>query len=428
MIQSRWIAGGTGVVLVLCASAFLLRPSASERKEREAQQSVTSKTPQETKPVLEEMTKPTVESEGEIRLTGMATPSAKATISVRMPARIVFVGVQDGASVRVGQTLVQLDDQDFQGQERVALAGLQAALAQLNKAQEGYPAQRLKADTEIATAGAGLKQAQIKLSQAKQARDAAHDADVADRKQAEEGVRKAEIGLERAQKTRKSLEELAKVGGVSRSDLEGAVAAERVSLSDWEVAKAQLKRLQPAPNSTEAYRTELAQRDVDAAREGVRQAEEGLRLANEGKKRLLALAQTDLQAANAAIEQARAGLLGVREARASLRIVSPLEGVVSGLAARLGETAQPGMPLMTVVSLSNLKIEALVPTRQAGRLRVGGLAEVTLDSAPNRIYSVSLVSVASVAEADGRTFRVQFRFRNTVSLAPNQIVRIRIAK
>jgi len=49
---------------------------------------------------------------------------------------------------------------------------------------------------------------------------------------AQEGVRKARWALDRARKTVRDLEELAKVGGVSRSDLEGARMQVTVAQSD----------------------------------------------------------------------------------------------------------------------------------------------------------------------------------------------------
>ena len=59
-------------------------------------------------------------------------------------------------------------------------------------------------------------------------------------------------------------------------------------------------------------------------------------------------------------------------------------GVAASVGARRGETAQPGVPLVTVVSLSGLRVEALVPARQLSSLKVGQSAKVApRDAASN---------------------------------------------
>jgi multidrug resistance efflux pump len=107
-----------------------------------------------------------------------------------------------------------------------------------------------------------------------------------------------------------------------------------------------------------------------------------------------------------------------------LRLTSPLDGVVSSLAAKVGEMAQPGMPLLTIVSLTGLRVEALVPARQLTRLRVGQDARVTVDTQPGKAFGVILKEMAQVAESDGRSFRVVFRFVQPSALRPGQTARL----
>ncbi len=419
---------GVGVVVflgLLVSTAFLMRPRAVGE---------TNLKPQDTaKPIESSISKsPTLEqnadTEGDIRLTGMVVSSAKATISARMPARIERVFVKEGQSVTPQTPLVQLDTTDFLGQVRVAEAGLRAALTQLNKAQEGQSAQRIKADGDVTTAKAGVRQAQLKQQQAILAQDALKADAQSEKRLADEGIKKAEEGLEIAKRTRQSLEELAKVGGVSRNDLEGARAQERIAVSDLSTARTQRKRLDAGPSVELSYRISLAEKDIATAKEGVRQAQEGVRLAEQGRGALLSLALQDIQAARAAVQQALAGLQSAQAALNSMSLVSSIGGVVTALQAREGETAQPGMPLLTIVSLAGLHIEALVSARHLAYLPLGQSAQAFVDTQSRATYSLQVMERAQTAEPDGRTFRVKFRILNPTSLLPGQVAHIRLPR
>jgi HlyD family secretion protein len=419
---------GLGAVLflgLLVSTALLMRPRAvgeTPPKSQETTKPANTSTPKT--PTLEQ----NAETEGDVRLTGMVVSSTKATLSARMPARIERVLVKEGQSVTPQTPLIQLDTTDFIGQVRVAEAGLKAAQAQLNKAQEGQTAQRIKADGEVATAKAGLRQAQLKQQQAVLARDALNADATSEKRLADEGIKKAEEGLEIAKRTRQSLEELAKVGGVSRNDLEGARAQERIAASDLSTARTQRKRLDAGPSAELSYRISLAEKDIATAKEGVRQAQEGVRLAEQGRGSLLSLALQDIQAARAALQQALAGLQSAQAALGSMRLVSSISGVVTALQAREGETAQPGMPLLTVVSLAGLHIEALVSARHLANLPLGQSAQAFVDTQSRVAYSLQVMERAQTAEPDGRTFRVKFRVLNPTSLLPGQVAHIRLPR
>jgi multidrug resistance efflux pump len=366
------------------------------------------------------------ESREPLTLIGSVQSGAQVNLSARLPARIAGVYAREGDAVRKRQLLVLLDAAEATAQTRTAQAGESAAQAQVRKARLGRDAQRVKSDADIAAAQGGLQQAKTKLQQAILARDAARDDTQAELQTAQEGVRKAEAGLEQARRTRQSLEELAKVGGVSKADMEGARTQERLAQSDLDTARAQVRRLQAGPPGGASYRVALAQQDVDAAQAGVRQAEEGLRTALTARRQTLALAAQDLDAAQAALAQAQAGVEGAHAAQQMTRLSSPMDGMATNLAAHVDEIAQPGMPLVTVVSLGGLRVEALVLARQLGMLRVGQAAQVTVDTQPGRSFPIVVSEIARVAESDGRTFRVKFRFHQPVSLRPGQTARITV--
>ncbi len=357
-----------------------------------------------------------------LTLTGRVQSGAKATLTARQPAKIVWVGVKAGDTVMSGQTLIRLDEADAIAQERTADAGLTAARAQVQKAIAGRDAQITKADSDIAAAQSGLTQAKLKFAQAQSGLDAARNQDAADRKTANEGVRKAEIGLNRALEQVRGLEKLAAVGGVSRNDLDGAKAQAGIAQADYDAAKAQAAQGRNAAGVS--FRVVNAAQDAAAAKAGVTQAEAGLSAAQRAKSDILRVAEQDIAAANAAVSQAEAGLGAAKSARAAFRLTSPLAGSVSEVGARMGETAQPGSPLVTVVSLNGLRVEALATTRQLARIHARQSAQISSETQTGSPLAATVSEIARTAEPDGRTFRVQFRFVSKGSLRPGQTVRI----
>lgn len=287
-------------------------------------------------------------------------------------------------------------------------------------------AQRVKAAADTDTARAGLKQAEGKLKQAELARQAAVDEQKSDVRAATEGVRKAQIGYDRVRDTVRDLEELSKVGGVSRYDLEGARSQQRVALSDLDTAKAQLERVQAGSGGV-PYRVAVAEQDVAAAQSGVKQAKDGLKTAQEAGRQTILVAEQDVRAALAALDQAAVGLAGARAARAQVRLVSPIAGMVTNLQARMGETAQPSAPLATVLSLAGLRVDALAPARLLSLFHAGQSATVSVDTAPGKTFGAVVSEIARIAEPDGRTFRVKFRLLGAPPLLPGQTARIKVA-
>ncbi len=125
--------------------------------------------------------------------------------------------------------------------------------------------------------------------------------------------------------------------------------------------------------------------------------------------------------------QARAGLATAQTGNQSARLTSPISGIASTINAHVGETAQPGMPLLILISASGARVEALAPARQLSLLRVGQSAQVTLDTRPTQPSSAVLSAISTVAEPDGRAFRVIFRFTTPpAGLRVGQTARIQI--
>jgi HlyD family secretion protein len=417
-----FLLGGIAAVAVIGFAALLLRPHETPPI------SITGAGAPPSPPV-----KPPVVADQEIlpttpanlSLLGSIQSETQSTLSVRMPARITAVTARDGQAVRTGQLLISLDETDVRGQIRVAEAGTLAARTQVNRAEKGREAQQVKADSDVQTARAALESAQGHERQATANVEAARTQQQTDVKLAQEGVRKAEQGLTQAQQTLTSLESLDKVGGVARNDVDAARRQVKIADSDLASARTQLQSAMALDTATgEPLRVGAAQRELQAAQQGVRAAQKGLTLAEQGRKRALAVTDSEVDTARAALVQAQAGTSAAQSGAAQTRLTSPIDGIVSAVTAHVGETAQPGVPLLTVVSLSGLRADALVPARHLSHLHLGQEARVSVDTDPTHTYPARVSEIARVAEPDGRTFHVRFHLNAGSGLRPGQTARI----
>ncbi len=438
------VAGVVGVVAVMGIAYGLLRPHDTARPPAAPQN---EGAPAPTLPVTSApMTpapgvKPGYDKPAPLTLLGTVLAGQQENVSVRQPARIVSVSVAEGQAVRRGQLLVLLDMPEARSAQQSAAASVRAARSQVNKATAGRRAQIVKAEADIQTAYAGVTQASERLKQAQLGVQAAQAGDRADLARANEGVRKAQLGLKTAQRTLDSLEQLSKVGGVSRNELEGARTQVTSAHSDLDTANAAVQQIQSGPNTPNSsvprgsnagsdsqvvtFRVANARQEAELAQAAVRQAKSGLYAAQQARKQIIAVADADIQSAQASVQQAEAGLSGAQSGGQAARLTASLDGIASNVTARVGETAQPGQPLLTVVSFADARIEALVLARQLAQIQVGQNGQARLDARPDAPLAIVVSRISRVAEPDGRTFRVTFRLLSPPStLRVGQMARI----
>ena len=80
-------------------------------------------------------------------------------------------------------------------------------------------------------------------------------------------------------------------------------------------------------------------------------------------------ATTEAQAAASVLKQARAELVQAGENLGFTRIVAPYAGVVSTRHVSLGETVNPGQPLLSGYAFENMRVVASLPARYVGQLK-----------------------------------------------------------
>lgn len=137
--------------------------------------------------------------------------------------------------------------------------------------------------------------------------------------------------------------------------------------------------------------------------------------------------------------QAELGLGRADSALAALAVTAPHDGLVvfqrdwRGNPVRPGDTVWPGQRLAELPELATLQAEVFVLEADAGGLAVGAVAEVRLESHPERLFEATVERVDKVAKPRWRGSPVQY-FGATLALAetdpgvmkPGQRVRARL--
>lgn len=148
---------------------------------------------------------------------------------------------------------------------------------------------------------------------------------------------------------------------------------------------------------------QFEQSDVEEVRRG------GRELVASARRRLLSfdLPQTQI-----------AQLERTRQPQRAVTLDAPVSGFVSSKEVFEGMQVDPGTTLFTVTDLSRVWVEAEIYEYEAGLVRLGQKATLTLPNTPGRRYSARISYLYPYLDAETRTLRVRFEFDN-----PGQVLK-----
>jgi len=107
-------------------------------------------------------------------------------------------------------------------------------------------------------------------------------------------------------------------------------------------------------------------------------------------------------------------------------IKAPFDGVVDAVNQKEGELAAPGMPLLTVVNMGQMKVKADVSENYAKSIRNGQNIEVNFPSFGMKT-NAPISNVGSIINSANRSFTVEVRVNNSDRLLkPNGVATLRI--
>lgn len=244
-----------------------------------------------------------------------------AQVTPSIGGTVLEVLVRDTQAVKQGDVLVRIDPTDA----RLALAQAEAELARAMRRVKGY----------VANDG-GLK-AQVTAREADEKRAAAQ-------------LLAAEADMERATIDLQRRQALAKSGSVSGEELtqaQNAFAAAKAQLASAVAAQAQARANREAAIGAKQVNATLIE-GADAE------------------------TNPEVQLAQARRDQAQVDL-----DRSTVR--APVDGVVAKRSVQIGQRVQAGAPLMTVVPVQRIYVDANFKEGQLGKVRVGQRVQLQSD-------------------------------------------------
>ncbi|MBY0506517.1 MAG: efflux RND transporter periplasmic adaptor subunit [Bryobacteraceae bacterium] len=173
------------------------------------------------------------------------------------------------------------------------------------------------------------------------------------------------------------------------------------SKTELERAKIDFDRTSKLWDEKLVARQEFDQRRiaVDAAAAAVREAE--ARINQFRAQRAQAMAA--LSATQRRITLAQANLRRASDVLARTQSIAPLDGVVTNLPIRVGETVVPGVQnssaslIMTIADMSVITAEVKVDETDIVNVTLGQPAEVTIDAMPNKTFTGKVIEIGNTA-------------------------------
>ncbi|MGM0493833.1 MAG: efflux RND transporter periplasmic adaptor subunit [Armatimonadota bacterium] len=393
-----------------------------------------------------------------LEVTGTAEASDEVDVVAEASGKVARVYADVGDYVRRGSTLARVDTQVAAAQRDQAAASVQSARAALNQARDAL---RLTDDTtasSVRQAEVGVATAQERLQQARasarlvesqvnsaieQARTAVSSAETRlaevragardqERRQAEAQVRQAKAALDLAEQTFQRHRRLLEGGVIAEQQFDQVRTEYEVAQQNYEQAREQLSLVEEGARSeqvrlaelnveqarqqlaqAEANRTqvEVAQQDVRAAEEGVRQAREQLNAAGANRGQVQ-VQERQVASAQAGVEQAQAGERVSSVQLSKHSVSSPISGLVAARMVDAGEGAMPGTPVMRIVNIDPIRVDAVLSQLDVERVSVGDVALVQVDGIDGRDFRGTITSLEPQAVAESRNYVARIEVSN----------------
>ena len=139
-------------------------------------------------------------------------------------------------------------------------------------------------------------------------------------------------------------------------------------------------------------------------------------------KKSLDAAEAGFKAAQARLNSARAGMEQAREQYDYTRVRAPYSGIVTERHIQVGETAQPGIKLMSGLSLEKLRVNVDVPQNMIHSVRES--SNISIETPNGERMPVTQKTVFPFAESASHTFRVRLDLEgDKLALFPGMFVK-----
>ncbi|HUO56473.1 MAG TPA: efflux RND transporter periplasmic adaptor subunit [Candidatus Paceibacterota bacterium] len=384
--------------------------------------------------------------------TGIVAAATSLDLSFQTAGQIAYAGPAVGTHVSADTTLSTLSAGSLKAQLAQAQAGLAAAKAQLATLQAGATPET------VAVSQTSVTNAQNALTQAKQsviaaATNAYVESDDAIHNRVDQFFTNPRTnnptlalsssdsqGVINVQNGRITMEKMLTAwqsslaalpsdpNQVDVQTLESQTAANLLQVGQYldEIAEVlsdgvPTQSVSAAQISTYQSSTATARADITAAVNALNTAE----TAEENAASALASAQAELSLTQApptqdaldtqeaAVQSAQANV-DLAEAQLSNAVITaPISGTITVNNAKVGETAQSGTPLISMISDSKFEMDTYVSEADLAKLKVGDAASVTLDAYQNSApfaAQVSAIDPAATVQNGVSSYKVTLQF------------------
>ncbi len=346
----------------------------------------------------------------------------KVSVVSEVSGRVAEVRADQADMVSEGQVIVVLDGALLQADRRQAEAAVQVAEANLADLLAG------PGEETVAVAQAGIDRAQASLGGAGRASRQAWEM-VANPRDIDAQIAATHLEIATIQQQLDEIDgQMAELeyeinivyeGNLLRIEETKDIDRTRVAFLDaaWQTLVARRAAVQARMDGAtqklallQAERENpvalIAQARGAQAQIGVAQAQ--LELAQAQYDTLVAAPQVEeIAVARARIDLARAQVALIDARIAQLTLIAPADGVVTTRSIAPGETATPGVPLLTIADLRTLKLIVYIPETQIGRVRLGAPVAVTVDAYPQRRFEGEVVRIGREAEFTPRNVQTE---------------------
>ncbi len=233
---------------------------------------------------------------------------------------------------------------------------------------------------------------------------------------------------------RASLADSVRLDGVVEAVQESTVSAQTAGrivelpfdVDDIVESGALIARLEDTEQRARMQQAEAALDEAEARLDDARQRYQRIQpLAERGvaSQSDLDEARNALSAARAQASRARSGVAEAREQLDYTRITAPYGGVLTARHVELGESVQPGQPLLSGFALDPLRVVVSVPQRYIGLVDAESDFRILLDN--GREMSIEGITRFPFADAASHGVNVRITFENgQMDVYPGQLVRV----
>jgi HlyD family secretion protein len=289
-----------------------------------------------------------------------------SAIAAKASGRIREIRVREGDTLKAGDVIAVLDDDQAVAREQQAKSAAEEAETRVVRSQE-----------QIGVLREQLKQANITVDQSRQDAEGRVRQAEAQVATAEASLSQAQAAYEQARYDEDKFSRLAKSGDVSDRQREQARTT----------AEAQAAVVESAKNQVAAARAALVTTRANLKNPSIRSSQAA------AIDKQITQANSDVAAAQADAERARAQLKESQANRSDLTVVAPFDGTIATRTAEPGEVVQAGTAIVTMLDLSMVYLRGFVPEGDIGRVKLGQTARVYLDSDPKHPIDASILRI-----------------------------------